>query len=75
MPQGIWLNWQLNGVERRLLKRHIELGRVIIQVEGPTTLPLGDDSQMMQFDIGFGPFGNSIHYRPSLDVVFSRRGR
>lgn len=73
VPQGIWLNWQLNGVERRLLQRHIELGRVLIRVEGPTTLPLGDDSQMMQFDIGFGPFGNGIHYRPSLDVVFNRR--
>ncbi len=72
LTQGVWSEWLFNITERHLLKKAIKAGRVILRIEGPRKLPLGADSQMMQFDIGYGKFGSGIHYRPSLQLIYTR---
>lgn len=72
LTQGIWTEWLFTEVERRILQQQIAHGRVIFRIEGPAQLPLGHDSQMMQFDIGYGRFGGGIHYRPNLEIIYTR---
>lgn len=72
LTQGIWSEWPFNITERLLLKKAIKSGKILLRVEGPRTLPLGADSQIMQFDIGYGKFGAGIHYRPNLHLIYSR---
>ncbi|MCW7556183.1 M14 family zinc carboxypeptidase [Endozoicomonas gorgoniicola] len=72
LTQGIWTEWDFTGTERRILQQQIASGRIILRIEGPSTLPRGHDSQMMQFDIGYGRFGAGIHYRPSLEIIYTR---
>ncbi len=72
LTQGIWSEWLFTEVERRIMQKQIDRGRVIFRVEGPDHLPLGHDSQMMQFDIGYGRFGGGIHYRPNLEIIYTR---
>ncbi len=73
LTQGIWKTWQLSAVERELIQCQLEKGRLLLRLQGPTALPLGNDSQMMQFDIGYGQFGGGIHYRPSLELIYHRK--
>lgn len=70
LTQGIWCEWTLNVAERNIIKNSIKDGYLLLRIEGPKKLPLGADSQMMQFDIGFGKFGAGIHYRPNLDLIY-----
>lgn len=71
LTQGLWSEWNLNGMERRLIREQIKNGRILFRIQGPTSLPLGNDSQIMQFDIGYGRFGGGIHYRPNLDLIYT----
>ncbi len=71
LTQGIWSQWRLRGVERNVLESCIKNKHVLFRIEGPTELPLGNDSQIMQFDIGYGPFGSGIHYRPNLEIIYT----
>ncbi|NTS77027.1 peptidase [Catenovulum sp. SM1970] len=71
LTQGIWTEWRLRGVERNVLEKCIANKKIIFRIEGPDELPLGNDSQVMQFDIGYGPFGSGIHYRPNLEVIYT----
>lgn len=73
VTQGVWSDWALNGKERSILQEQLKTGEVLIRIDGPTTLPKGADSQMMQFDIGYGRFGSGIHYRPNLDITYTRQ--
>lgn len=73
LTQGMWSEWQFNVAERKILKNAIKDNKVLFRIEGPWKLPLGADSQMMQFDIGYGKFGSGIHYRPNIEVIYSRQ--
>lgn len=73
VTQGVWSDWSLNGKERSILQEQLKTGQVLIRIDGPTTLPKGADSQMMQFDIGYGRFGSGIHYRPNLEITYTRQ--
>lgn len=73
LTQGIWTDWSFNVNERHVVKKAIQTGRLILRISGPRKLPVGADSQMMQFDIGYGKFGAGIHYRPSLEVIYTER--
>ena len=75
LTQGIWTEWSLTEVERRLLQQQIQQGQLVLRIEGPDHLPSGNDSQMMQFDIGYGRFGGGIHYRPNLEVIYTRESQ
>ncbi len=71
LTQGIWSHWYFNGHETKLLQSQIKDKNVIFRLQGPTKLPIGRDSQMMMFDIGYGKFGGGIHYRPSLNIKYT----
>ncbi|USH03932.1 peptidase [Grimontia kaedaensis] len=73
LTQGIWNSWSFSGVEKRLFEQLLTRGRLLLRIQGPSQLPIGNDSQMMQFDIGYGRFGGGIHYRPSLYVIYQRK--
>ena len=73
LTQGIWRNWTFGEVERNLLAQQLTQGHLLLRVEGPNHLPLGNDSQMMQFDLGYGRFGGGIHYRPSLEIIYTKQ--
>ena len=72
LTQGIWSHWNFNEYERRLLEEQLKSHKsVLFRVSGPTKLPLGRDSQMMMFDLGYGSFGGGIHYRPNLFIKYT----
>jgi len=71
LTQGIWNYWEFTQQECQMLQEEIESGLVRFRVDGPKMLPEGEDSQMMQFDIGYGRFGGGIHYRPMLDIKYT----
>jgi len=71
LTQGIWNFWKFSSHECKLLQAEIGNGSATFRVDGPKTLPDGEDSQMMQFDIGYGQFGGGIHYRPILDIKYT----
>lgn len=71
VTQGKWREWTLNGVEQQMLQEQIKSGVLLLRIQGPDELPLGNDSQIMQFDIGYGRFGGGIHYRPNMDIIYT----
>ncbi|CAG22580.1 M14 family zinc carboxypeptidase [Photobacterium profundum] len=73
LTQGIWKSWRFSALEKQFIQDQLEKGRLLLRLQGPDSLPQGHDSQMMQFDIGYGRFGGGIHYRPSLDIIYNRR--
>lgn len=73
LTQGIWNHWSFSRHECKLLQAEIENGQAVFRIDGPKRLPPGEDSQMMQFDIGYGRFGGGIHHRPMLDITYTVR--
>ena len=71
LTQGIWNSWTFSRHECELLQEEIANKKAVFRVDGPKTLPDGEDSQMMQFDIGYGQYGGGIHYRPILDIKYT----
>ncbi|MBN2824113.1 MAG: peptidase [Campylobacterales bacterium] len=71
LTQGIWNVWEFSKHECKLLQAQIPNKKVHFKLDGPKTLPIGEDSQIMQFDIGYGRFGGGIHYRPMLDIKYA----
>jgi hypothetical protein len=71
LTQGIWNFWEFSSHECELLQDEIINGKAIFRIDGPKYLPEGEDSQMMQFDIGYGQYGGGIHYRPILDIKYT----
>jgi len=71
LTQGIWNFWEFSEQECSLLQEEIQRGKAVFRLDGPKTLPDGEDSQLMQFDIGYGKFGGGIHYRPMLDIKYT----
>jgi predicted deacylase len=70
LTQGIWNSWEFSNFEAKILEEELHKGKILFRVDGPKTLPLGEDSQMMQFDIGYGNFGGGLEYRPYLDLKY-----
>jgi len=71
LTQGIWNFWEFSSHECELLQGEIANKKVVFRMDGPKNLPDGEDSQMMQFDIGYGQYGGGIHYRPILDIKYT----
>ena len=71
LTQGIWNYWEFSSHECAMLQEEIARHQAVFRVDGPKELPDGEDSQMMQFDIGYGQYGGGIHYRPMLDVKYT----
>ncbi len=71
LTQGIWNYWEFTQQECKMLQEELGNEQIRFRVDGPKELPDGEDSQMMQFDIGYGKFGGGIHYRPMLDIKYT----
>jgi hypothetical protein len=71
LTQGIWNYWKFSSHECAMLQEEIPRAKAVFRVDGPKHLPEGEDSQMMQFDIGYGQYGGGIHYRPMLDIKYT----
>ncbi len=71
LTQGIWNFWDFSKHECQMLQDEIENNKAVFRIDGPKDLPDGEDSQMMQFDIGYGQFGGGIQYRPILDIKYT----
>ena len=71
LTQGIWSRWIFNEFEREELQKQLDNEKVIFKLAGPTKLPLGRDSQIMVFDLGYGNQGGGLHYRPSIDIKYT----
>jgi len=71
LTQGIWNHWTFSRHECKLLQTEMQNNKAVFRLDGPKTLPDGEDSQMMQFDIGYGKFGGGIQYRPILDIKYT----
>ncbi|PHS40659.1 MAG: peptidase [Sulfurovum sp.] len=71
LTQGIWNHWTFSSHECKLLQAEMQNNKAVFRLDGPKTLPNGEDSQIMQFDIGYGKFGGGIQYRPILDIKYT----
>ncbi len=71
LTQGIWSRWIFNEFEREYLRKQLDRKKVIFKLAGPTKLPIGRDSQIMVFDLGYGNQGGGLHYRPSIDIKYT----
>jgi len=71
LTQGIWNFWDFSRYECEMLQEEIVNSSATFRIDGPKELPDGEDSQMMQFDIGYGQFGGGIQYRPILDIKYT----
>jgi hypothetical protein len=71
LTQGIWSHWDCNDFEKKIIQSQLEKRKMTLKLEGPTTLPVGRDSQIMVFDLGYGNQGGGLHYRPSIDIKYT----
>ena len=71
LTQGIWSHWDLNDFEKEKFQEELVKNKIIFKLEGPTTLPIGRDSQIMVFDLGYGHQGGGLHYRPVIDIKYT----
>jgi hypothetical protein len=71
LTQGIWNHWTFSRHECKLLQSEMENNKAVFRLDGPKRLPDGEDSQMMQFDIGYGKYGGGIQHRPILDIKYT----
>jgi hypothetical protein len=72
LTQGIWSHWDCNEFENEMVQEELNRHRKItLKLAGPTKLPVGRDSQIMVFDIGYGNQGGGLHYRPSIDIKYT----
>jgi len=71
LTQGIWSHWDCNEFENNKIQKEVKKGKITFKLAGPTTLPVGRDSQIMVFDLGYGNEGGGLHYRPSIDIKYT----
>ena len=75
MTQGIWQRWILDKSDLVELTALATKGFIAIRVEGPVDLPTGESSQIIQFDIGDGPFGGGTNFRPNFTIAYYNKPR
>ena len=73
LTQGIWREWKCSNYEAKEIEKILnsENSKIIFRVDGPDSLKLGRDSQMMQWDIGYNKFSLGLEYRPQLEILYS----
>jgi hypothetical protein len=71
LTQGIWSHWDCNEFEKKIIQSQLKKQNMILKLEGPTVLPIGRDSQIMVFDLGYGNAGGGLHYRPAIDIKYT----
>jgi len=71
LAQGIWQEWKMSEYQAKFLEREIDKDKIRFRAFGPDRLRIGRDSQMMQWDIGYGKFGFGLNFRPKLEMVYT----
>ncbi len=71
LSQGIWREWEFSNKECEVLQKQIQNQKVLLKVEGPKKLPIGRNSQMMQWDLGYGKYGSGLAFRPHLEITYT----
>ncbi len=71
LAQGIWQDWELSEYQTKYLEKDIDKNLVRFKAFGPNSLKIGRDSQVMQWDLGYGKFGFGLNFRPKLDIVYT----
>ncbi len=72
LTQGIWSHWDCNEFENKMVQEELQKHqKITLKLSGPTELPVGRDSQMMVFDMGYGNQGGGLHYRPAIDIKYT----
>ena len=73
LTQGIWRNFTFSHQECTCFEQQLgERSKISFLLEGPSSLLPWRDSQMMQWDIGYGPFGYGLEFRPHLEIVYTQ---
>lgn len=73
LTQGIWRNFTFSHQECHSFQQElIKKDKISFLLEGPSSLLPWRDSQMMQWDIGYGKFGYGLEFRPHLEIVYSQ---
>ena len=70
MTQGIWHQWDFEKSDLEILEKEAIRGFLAVRIEGPADIPAGETSQVIQFDIGDGPYGGGINFRPNLAIAY-----
>ncbi len=71
LAQGIWQEWNFSEYQSRFFERDIDKDKIRFKVFGPDKLKIGRDSQVMQWDLGYGKFGFGLNFRPKLDITYT----
>lgn len=71
LTQGIWRSFEFSLEACHLLEKELLKDKVLFRIDGPDELPAWRDSQMMQWDLGYGKFGYGLEFRPQLEVVYT----
>jgi len=71
LTQGIWREWKFSHLECEILQERIKNDEVYFLVDGPKKLMIDRNSQLMQWDIGYGKFGYGLNFRPKLEITYT----
>jgi hypothetical protein len=71
LTQGIWRDWKFSHLECKLLEKQLQHEKVHFRVDGPTDLIEGRNSQMMEWDLGYGKYGYGLGFRPKLEIAYT----
>lgn len=71
LSQGVWRTYKFASQEIVHLQAALKRRSVLFRMEGPKTLPLDRASQLMQWDIGYGPFSGGLVFRPKLEINYT----
>jgi hypothetical protein len=73
LTQGIWRNFTFSHQECTCFEEQLgKRNKISFLLEGPSSLLPWRDSQIMQWDIGYGPFGYGLEFRPHLEIVYTQ---
>ena len=73
LTQGIWRNFTFSHQECACFEKQLSQGnKISFLLEGPSSLLPWRDSQIMQWDIGYGNFGYGLEFRPRLEIVYTQ---
>jgi carboxypeptidase T len=71
LTQGIWRDWKFSHLECKLLQDQLIDKKVHFRVDGPKELIEGRNSQIMEWDLGYGKFGYGLGFRPKLEISYT----
>jgi len=71
LSQGVWRTYKFAAQEIAHFQNALKRRSALFRMEGPKTLPLDRASQLMQWDIGYGPYSGGLVFRPKLEIDYT----